>query len=77
MTSAINETILFCLNFHKTYFYNGTRTDQPIEPVHKDDHMLGRMLCHTLCFQSQTVPPSITNNGCKVKIMAAEFKQWL
>ena len=31
MTSAIKETILFCLNVHKHIFYNRTRPVQPIE----------------------------------------------
>ena len=39
--------------------------------------MVGQALCQTLSFHSQTIPHSITNNGCEVKIMAAEFKQWL
>ena len=30
--------------------------------VHNDDHLLGHPLCHVLCFHSQAVTHSITNN---------------
>ena len=40
--------------------------------------MLGHALCHALChalsFHSQTVPHSITNNGCVVETIAAQSK---
>ena len=39
--------------------------------------MLGHAMCHALCFHTQTIPHSITNNSCAVEKKAAQPKQWL